>query len=199
MPVGAAARRNDVHEWWYHPALEQLTDFVVVMDAADGTILYVNRFVEELLGFGAGEGIGAPIADYVHPDDILRAAEVMGLMAGDDLGVPLTPAVYRIRTADGSWKPVELNATLHANDDGERVVVIVGRYSGDRDLQDQIVERLIAGASPSEVIDLVPRSKSEFAMRHTAGKLDFATNDQGHVTGFTMHLGGVEYPIKRLP
>ncbi len=146
-----------MHEWWYHPALEQLTDFVVVMDAADGTILYVNRFVEELLGFGAGEGIGAPIADYVHPDDILRAAEVMGLMAGDDLGVPLTPAVYRIRTADGSWKPVELNATLHANDDGERVVVIVGRYSGDRDLQDQIVERLIAGASPSEVIDLVPQ------------------------------------------
>jgi diguanylate cyclase (GGDEF)-like protein/PAS domain S-box-containing protein len=146
-----------VKPWWYHPALEGLTDFVVVLDPADGTILHVNGFVEDLLGVPDGEGIGASIADYVHPDDLVRAAEVMGLMNDEELDVPLTPAVYRIRAADGSWTPVELNAAMHRNDDGEEVAVIVGRYSGDRDLQDQILERLIDGASPAEVIELVPR------------------------------------------
>ena len=48
-----------------------------------------------------------------------------------------------------------------------------------------------------QVIDLVPRSASEFAMRHTAGKLDFNVGDEGQVSGFTMHLAGKRYPISR--
>jgi hypothetical protein len=48
-----------------------------------------------------------------------------------------------------------------------------------------------------QVIDLVPRSDTEFALRHTAGQIDFKLNDEGAVTGFTMHLGGVDYPIQR--
>src|SRR6476469_7347853 len=35
-------------------------------------------------------------------------------------------------------------------------MVILGRYSGDRDLQDRIMERLIAGDSPTDVIELIP-------------------------------------------
>jgi len=157
--VAGALEANDDHPWWYHSALEQLTDFVVVTDEA-GTILWVNPFVERLLGFTAGDGIGASIADFVHPDDLGRAAEVMLLMAGDGLGVPITPAVYRIRSREGAWTPVELNATVYDRDverpDDGRVVVIVGRYSGDRALQDQILELLIAGSATAEVIDLVP-------------------------------------------
>ena len=142
--------------WWHHAALEQLTDFVAVMDMS-GTILWVNPFVEQLLGIGRHEGIGASIADFLHPDDLGRAVEVMADMAGDSLGVSPTPAIYRIRNNSDSWTPVELNATVHAGAAGDRVVFVVGRYSGDRALQDQILERLIAGAPPSEVIELVPR------------------------------------------
>ena len=155
--MGGAPTADDTQDWWYHPALDAMTDFVVVMDPSSGTILYANPFVQTLLGFGPGEGIGASIADFVHPNDVGRAAEVMGLMADDELGVPLTPAVYRIRAADGAWTPVELNATMHANADGRQVAIVVGRYSGDRALQDQILELLISGARPSEVVDLVPQ------------------------------------------
>ncbi len=49
-----------------------------------------------------------------------------------------------------------------------------------------------------QLIDLIPRSATEFEMRFTAGKLDIKTNDAGKVTGFTMHLGGSQYPIQRL-
>lgn len=48
-----------------------------------------------------------------------------------------------------------------------------------------------------QLIDLIPRSPTEFVMRFTAGKLDFKTGDAGQVTGFTMHLGGSQYPIQR--
>ena len=48
-----------------------------------------------------------------------------------------------------------------------------------------------------QVIDLVPRSATEFAMRFTAAKLTFNVNDEGRVTGFTMHLAGTRYPIGR--
>lgn len=157
MVVAAVGGVGEQRPWWYHAALEQLTDFVVVTDA-DGVILWTNPFVERLTGFGNDDGVGASIADFVHPDDLMRAAEVMTLMTDDELGVPLTPAVYRIRSRDGGWTPVELNATVHPNDDdSDRVVIVVGRYSGDRALQDQILELLITGASPSEVIALVPQ------------------------------------------
>ncbi len=48
-----------------------------------------------------------------------------------------------------------------------------------------------------QVIDLVPRSTSEFAMKHTAGKLVFNVKEPDQVAGFTMHLGGSTYPITR--
>lgn len=156
---GDARRGGAAHgptgSWWYHPALDALTDLVVVIDG-DGTVLHANPFVEELLGVPRGEGVGESIATYVHPDDLERAAEVLAMVSEQSLGVALTPAVYRIRAADGTWTPVELNATLHDNGEGDQILIIVGRYSGDRALQDRIVERLIAGDSPSDVVELVP-------------------------------------------
>ena len=47
-----------------------------------------------------------------------------------------------------------------------------------------------------QVIDLVPRSTTEFALRLTAAKLVFDVTDQDNVLGFTMHVGGEKYPIK---
>ena len=49
-----------------------------------------------------------------------------------------------------------------------------------------------------QVIDLVPRSKTEFSMRWTAGSVLFNVDDEGTVTGFTMELGGQKYTINRL-
>jgi hypothetical protein len=50
-----------------------------------------------------------------------------------------------------------------------------------------------------QVIDLLPMSATEFAMRWTAGKLVFVVKAPGQVAGFTMHLGGERYPIQRVP
>ena len=50
-----------------------------------------------------------------------------------------------------------------------------------------------------QVIDLLPQSATEFAMRWTAGDLAFETKEPGKVSGFTMHLGGQSYSIARVP
>jgi hypothetical protein len=48
-----------------------------------------------------------------------------------------------------------------------------------------------------QVIDLLPTSDHEFAMRWTAGNLSFEMKEPGQVAGFTMSLGGERYPIRR--
>ncbi|MSO21659.1 MAG: DUF1080 domain-containing protein [Acidobacteria bacterium] len=52
---------------------------------------------------------------------------------------------------------------------------------------------------PGQVIDLVPRSTTQFAMRWTAGTVDFDLNDKGEVAGFAINLGGVKFPVTRMP
>jgi hypothetical protein len=48
-----------------------------------------------------------------------------------------------------------------------------------------------------QVIDLLPVSPSQFALRWTAATLDFGVNASGEVAGFTMHLAGQRYPVAR--
>ncbi len=93
--------------------------------------------------------------------------------------MPITPAIYRVRRRDGGYLPIEINGTLvpaggtgdpdggadpsrtdpgsvgEAADD-EVSVVIIGRYSADRDLEDQIMARLLGGESATAVIELIP-------------------------------------------
>jgi hypothetical protein len=52
-------------------------------------------------------------------------------------------------------------------------------------------------AGPGD-IELVPNSEREFSLRWTAGKLVFDLAPDGKSTGFTFHLGGEEYPVKRI-
>ena len=52
-------------------------------------------------------------------------------------------------------------------------------------------------AGPSD-LELVPNSEREFSLRWTAGRLVFDLANDGKPTGFTFHLGGEEYPVKRI-
>ena len=137
-------------------AFETFNDLVVVMDLT-GTIRYANPFTSRLAGRPNEEIVGTSMAVHLHPDDLLVAIEMIGLMASDGLGVPLTPGLYRLRHADGRWVPIEfMGTTVAGHDGGEPQILVIGRYSGDRHLQDQIMELLTAGASVPTIMALVP-------------------------------------------
>jgi diguanylate cyclase (GGDEF)-like protein/PAS domain S-box-containing protein len=139
--------------------LREVTDLVVVFDH-DGSILWATPFTLSLLGYDDVDDlsvVGRNITEFVHPDDMLRAAEVMEMMVDDSIPVPVTPALYRLQRLDGTWVPVELNGAVLTTVDGEdELLAILGRYSGDRDVQDRILERLTSGTGPTAAIDLVP-------------------------------------------
>src|SRR5690606_33974772 len=56
--------------------LDDLLDGVWVIDA-DGRTTYVNRRMEEMLGFASGEMLGRPLGDFVPPDKHDQAQEAM--------------------------------------------------------------------------------------------------------------------------
>ena len=138
-------------------AFELVTDCVAVLDEA-GNVADVNPFMLRLLRYERDEVLGRSIAEFVHPEDLERAARVMAMIATGTLDVPVTPALYRLRRRDGAWLPIEINGTLVPGEGPEdpAMVVILGRYSADRDLQDQMMARLVSGESPTAVIELVP-------------------------------------------
>ncbi len=164
-------------------AFELLTDCVAVLDA-QGDVLDANPFMLRLLGYQRDDVVGRSMAEFLHPDDLERALRVLSMVGRDTLEVPVTPAIYRVRRHDGGYLPIEINATMVPGDetvDGDRptvplaaasgspgpvepagplgaldLVVILGRYSVDRDLEDQIMARLVSGESPTAVIELVP-------------------------------------------
>jgi diguanylate cyclase (GGDEF)-like protein/PAS domain S-box-containing protein len=138
-------------------AFDLITDCVVALDGL-GNVIGVNPFMLRLLGYERDEVVGRSIAEFVHPDDLERAIRVMAMVTTDTLDVPITPALYRVRRSDGAWLPIEMNGSRvpgAAPDDD--TMVIIGRYSADRDLQDQMMARLVHGESPTAVIELVPQ------------------------------------------
>ena len=146
---------------WALDAFDRLADFVVVIDPA-GDLVYANPFAERMIDLEPGEALGRNMAEFLYPDDLIRAVRVMSMMVDRAMDVPVTPAVYRLGQADRGWHPVEINASVippdavRGDDPGEGLVVIFGRYSGDRDLQDRIMGLLVAGTPATSVIELIP-------------------------------------------
>jgi len=133
---------------------EQITDFIAIIDAT-GTVVYLNPYGHDVLGYPQGTAAGHSLADVVHPEDLTRAAVVMTRIANDDLAVAITPASYRVRAYSGGWRRIEINATA-VGDGDDQVLCLVGRYSGDHELHEDVMDRLTTMSPSIEAIALVP-------------------------------------------
>lgn len=141
---------NGPHEdaGWFATNLQHLSDTVIVV-AADTTILWANEAVEQTLGWKPEEVIGRSFAEYVHPDDLGRAAEVASLVDqevfADD---SVKPALYRARHANGRWVTVELNSSHRASEAGE--IIVICRFGGDLVHGSRLLEAVTSGAPLGE-------------------------------------------------
>jgi PAS domain S-box-containing protein len=100
--------------------MQDASDVITVLEA-DGTIRYVDPAVEQMLGYRSEELIGASAFDYVHPEDL---EPVSRSFAGTlkTSGV-LPPIQFRLKAADGSWRPVEVVRNNRLDDPAIRGVV----------------------------------------------------------------------------
>ena len=136
---------------WLLAALVESSDLVLAFDV-ETTITWCNPTCTHVLGYEPEEVIGRSIAAFIHPDDVERAAEVVGLNAAGAFDeMPITPAVYRVRRADGTWENLELNGS--AGPDGG--MLIVARVGGDLVLNDRLLEAVTAHAPFEEQVSLV--------------------------------------------
>lgn len=152
--MGHASQPSSVtpgHEW-FGEALQESSDLVLVL-LPDTTVVWCNAAVA-LLGYRTSEVVGQSFAEFLHPDDLDRAAEVISL---EQDGVftkanPITPAMYRVRHADGTWMRLEVNASS-APDDGR--LLVVARLSGDLVIHDRLLEAVTGGEPFEKQVSLV--------------------------------------------
>ncbi|MFZ0251883.1 MAG: SpoIIE family protein phosphatase [Acidimicrobiales bacterium] len=115
--------------------LDGLRDAVVATDDA-GTIRYVNRAAEELLGWPPGGLVGRPVFDLV-PDSLVAAVgddygAFVRSQASDLVGRPLDVDIKR---ADGTDVPTELVMSIFDHPIAGRVVVGIIRPRDETKLQ----------------------------------------------------------------
>ncbi len=118
--------------------VDHVAETVVVLDEA-GTVVFVNRGAERMLGHAAGDWIGRSALEIVHPDDLAVAYELLVSSQATGPGVK-EPVVHRIATADGGWMPMEVITSNVALDSGELVLVVSARPAGARRPQADILD-----------------------------------------------------------
>ncbi len=110
--------------------LDAIRDPIVVLDAAF-IVRYASQSVGTLLGRSARELTGTCAADFIHPDDLVRAADAVSrLIAGREI----YRTVVRVRHGSGQYERIEVTGNDRTHDPRIGGVVLCLR-SGDRDLE----------------------------------------------------------------
>jgi diguanylate cyclase (GGDEF)-like protein/PAS domain S-box-containing protein len=99
-------------------------DVIVVLDE-NAQLVYANPAAERILGFHSADEAPPDIFDLIHPDD--QEAAVRAFLR--DISEPGThpPATYRIRTASGDWRFLEIVATNCLDDPAVKGLVLNAR------------------------------------------------------------------------
>lgn len=148
---GEGRAAGSIEGRWLIDALTESSDLVFAFDT-DTLITWCNPASIRILGLAPEDVIGRSIAEFIHPDDLERAAEVVGLSAvGAFDEMPITPALYRGRRIDGTWANLDLNGST--GPDGS--MLIVARVGGDLVLNDRLLEAVAAGDDFEQQVALV--------------------------------------------
>ncbi len=118
-----------------------------------------------------------------------------------DHGNPVRFRNVWLRPLDESGGPTRPDAAAATQTTTrEQLAKYVGRYGsplGEFGRIELAGEQLQLVMETGQTIDLVATSPTDFAFSRTAARLAFDVDAQGQVNGFTMHLAGDRYPIRR--
>jgi diguanylate cyclase (GGDEF)-like protein/PAS domain S-box-containing protein len=92
-------------ERYYRALIESASDIICITNGF-GNILYVNSSIEKVLGYLPEEQIGKSMLEFIHPDDVLRAASNVQLARAQR--IDFATDRYRVRHKDGSWRVIDV-------------------------------------------------------------------------------------------
>lgn len=143
--VGQANDRLDAHGL-ARLAAEHSPDLLVVVDPT-GVLRYGGRAATRMLGIEPDDHVGAPLLEFVHPEDVPAAIGAVSEATRSD-GYHM-PVIVRIRRDDGSWLPCEVNGETLTRPDGAWLVLALRSIAGRTDMIErrEEVQRLIQRAA----------------------------------------------------
>ncbi len=106
------------------------SDSIITLSNAEGKITYASPSFSKLTGVNEKDVLGTFIRDYIHPEDLESEADKIEYLrqnfgATADLN-------FRVRTANKSWRHLEIVSTNHLNDPAIQGIVGNGRDVTDR-------------------------------------------------------------------
>jgi len=153
-----------------HLLIQNISEIVVIIDA-QGHIRFSNPQLEKVLGLRPEDTIGKNIFDFIHPDDIHRAAlEYAETVQKPGEGIP---SLLRIRDARGAWIPFEIIANNQLADPDIRGVIFTARdlrfrrdvesviRAANADVEKQVAERTTELAKANASLRLENQSRRE--------------------------------------
>ena len=163
--------------------IQNISEIVVIIDA-EGHIRFSNPQLERVLSLRPEDVIGKDIFDFIHPDDVRRAAlEYAETVQKNGEGVP---SVLRIRDAQGTWIPFEIIANNQLGDPEIRGVIFTARdlryrrdvesviRAANADVEKQAAERTteLAKANASLRLENQSRRETERKLQNTVSLLN---------------------------
>jgi two-component system cell cycle sensor histidine kinase/response regulator CckA len=113
----------------FRALVENSADVLMLLDG-DGRITYATPSAEHHFGWAAGDLIGQPAIDFLHPEDLaLFTTRVADGLGGD--GGPVS-ADLRIRHQDGSYRTTEVVAANRLDEPALASIVVNARDVTDR-------------------------------------------------------------------
>ncbi len=153
-----------LREKWFRTLIGNLSDFVALIDA-DGILRFINPRVETVLGFRMSDVLEHHIFDFIHPEDLPRAAaEFTQTIQQEGEGVP---SVLRLRDARGEWIPFEIIANNQLKDPEIRGVLFTARDVRYR----EEIQEAIRSANVDHTEPLEERT-TELARRNAALRIE---------------------------
>ena len=131
-----ALRRS---EDYFRTLIENSSDIITILNSK-GKILFQSPSIERALGYRPEELLDRNAFDFVHPNDVQR---LLGIFSGDLMHPNLqTPAEYRFRHRDGSWRFLESIGKNLLHDPSVHGVVINSRDVTERKrAEERIIEQ----------------------------------------------------------
>jgi diguanylate cyclase (GGDEF)-like protein/PAS domain S-box-containing protein len=131
-----ALRRSEQR---FRSLVQNSSDVTVVVDVR-GRITYISPSVRRILGYDADGLVGSSVLANVHPDDLPRARALYDRRSLDHL--PPGPVEFRVRHADGSWRPLEVITTNMVAEASVGGIVINARDISERkQAEEELIHR----------------------------------------------------------
>jgi len=121
-----AKRENEAR---FEALVQHSSDVITIVDP-DTVIRYTSPTVLQIFGYQPSEIEGKRLAELVHPDDVPRTLSFF--MSVLPPGAVTTPAEWRMRHADGSWRDVEVIGTNLLDQPTVRGIVLNTRDISER-------------------------------------------------------------------